>query len=51
MKTEYTREQLIEILRAYKKQIERSGAEFPTVVLDDIEKSITAVLRGCEKCF
>lgn len=42
--TKYTRADLLEILRAYKRQIERSGKDFPTVVLSDIEKSIDHVL-------
>ena len=41
----YTREQLLDILAAYRRMIRRSGAEFPTVVIDDIEKSITHVLK------
>ncbi len=44
-KTEYTRAELLDVLRSYKRQIERDGGEFPAVVLDDIEKSITHVLK------
>ena len=46
MGAEYTRAELIELLKAYKRQIERGGRDFPAVVLDDIEKSIAAVLKA-----
>jgi hypothetical protein len=46
--TKYTRAELLEILRAYKRQIERSGKEFPAVVLSDIEKSIEYVLKEAQ---
>lgn len=49
MKTEYTREILLEILEGYKKMIERGGRDFPAVVLDDIEKSINHVLKEATK--
>lgn len=49
MSNTYTREALIEILEAYKRLIDRNGEEFPTVVLDDISKSITHVLRNAKK--
>jgi hypothetical protein len=49
MKTEYTREILLEILEGYKKMIERSGAEYPTVVLDDIAKSIDHVKKEAKQ--
>lgn len=41
----YTREELLKIMKGYLRMIKRSGEEFPTVVLDDIEKSIKYVLE------
>ena len=41
----YTKDQLLDVIKSYKKQIERSGKEYPTVVLDDISKSIDYVLK------
>jgi hypothetical protein len=41
----YTEKELLKILRAYHKQIERGAADFPTVVLGDIKKSIEFVLK------
>lgn len=41
----YTREELLKVMASYLRMIERSGEEFPTVVLDDIEKSIKYVLE------
>jgi hypothetical protein len=49
MKTEYTRAELLDILRAYKRLIERGKKDFPTVVLDDIDKSITHVLKEAQQ--
>jgi hypothetical protein len=46
MTTEYSREELINLLKAYKRQIDRDNGEYPAVVLDDIDKSITHVLRS-----
>lgn len=40
-----TKEQLLDVLGSYRRQIKRSGKEYPTVVLSDICDSITAVLR------
>lgn len=42
--TQYTREQLLDVIHSYLRQIERNGNEYPTVVLDDIAKSIQFVL-------
>ena len=45
----YTRDELLEILRSYHRMIQRSGKEFPAVVLSDIEKSIEHVLKGATR--
>ena len=47
---QYTREQLLDVINDYLKMINRSGSEFPTVVLDDIAKSIQHVLRENGRC-
>lgn len=39
------REELLDILGAYRRQIIRSGKEYPTVVISDIFDSINHVLR------
>lgn len=39
----------LDILKSYAKMIERSGAEYPTVVLDDIAKSINHVLKEAQR--
>ncbi len=44
-KADYTKEALLGVLSSYHRMIERSGAEYPTVVLGDIKKSIETVLR------
>lgn len=44
-KEKYTKDQLLDVLASYYRMIQRSGAEFPTVVIDDIEKSIIHVLK------
>ena len=41
---EYTREQLLNVIASYQRMIERSGTEYPTVVISDIFYSIKAVL-------
>jgi hypothetical protein len=41
----YTCEELLDLLGAYLGQIKRSGGFAPGVVIDDIEKSITYVLK------
>ena len=41
----YTREELLEVIAGYSYMIQRSGKDFPTVVLDDIQKSIQFVLK------
>lgn len=38
-KINYTREVLIDVLKSYKRMIERSAKEYPGVVCDDIEES------------
>lgn len=40
------REQLLDILGSYRRQIIRSGKEYPTVVIDDIFMSINHVLKA-----
>ena len=39
-KEEYTKEVLLDIMGSYLRQISRSGGEYPTVVLSDIQTSI-----------
>ena len=46
-KEHYTVDVLLDILQSYKHQIERSGKEYPTVVIGDISASIDYVLRNC----
>lgn len=41
----YTAEQLLDVIASYYRMIQRSGAEYPAVVLDDIQKSIVHVLN------
>lgn len=45
-----TKEQLLDIMSSYLRMIKRDNGEYPTVVLDDIEKSIKFVLEknGCK---
>ena len=45
MTNEYTREQLLSVLESYSKMIKRNGKDYPTVTLDDIEKSLEYVLE------
>ena len=40
------REQLLNILGLYRRQIIRSGKKYPTVVIDDIFASINHVLKA-----
>ncbi len=42
---QYTREQLLNIMSGYLTMIKRDKGEYPTVVLDDISKSIEYVLK------
>ena len=42
---QYTREQLLEILCSYKRMINNNKNDYPTVLIDDLEKSITHVLE------
>lgn len=44
----YTREQLLEVMAGYARMIDRNGGQYPSVVLDDIRKSINAVLATNE---
>lgn len=44
-KEEYTKEALLDIMGSYLRQISRSGGEYPTVVLSDIQTSIKYILR------
>ena len=47
-KEQYTVPVLLDVIASYQRMIERSGKEYPTVVLSDIDASIKAVLRVCE---
>ena len=42
---QYTKEQLLDVMNSYLTIIKRDGGEHPTVVLDDIAKSIQYVLE------
>jgi hypothetical protein len=42
----YTAEQLLDVIASYYRMIRRSGAEYPAVVLDDIQKSTAGVLKA-----
>jgi hypothetical protein len=44
-KNVYTKEVLLDVIGSYLKQIERSGKENPTVVLNDLETSMKYVLK------
>ena len=48
---QYTREQLLKVMSGYLTMIKRDNGKYPTVVLDDISKSIEYVLKqnGCNK--
>lgn len=46
-KEHYTIDVLLDVMESYKRQIDRSGKEYPSVVLSDIEGSIEFVLRNC----
>lgn len=43
---QYTREQLLDVMASYIRMIEHDNGKYPTVVLDDIKCSITAVLKA-----
>jgi hypothetical protein len=47
-KADYTVDVLLDVLGSYRRMIERSGGEFPTVVLSDIKASVTGILKTCE---
>ena len=40
-----TRDELLKVLQSYAGMIERSGEDFPGVVLDDIHASVKGILR------
>lgn len=44
-KEKYTADRLLDVIASYYRMIQRSGAEYPAVVLDDIQKSIVHVLN------
>ena len=44
----YTTEQFLSVLKSYQNMIQRSGKEYPTVVLDDIYHSIKSVIEKHE---
>jgi hypothetical protein len=44
-KKKYTADQLLQVIKSYYSMIQRSGENFPTVVLDDIQKSAEYVLQ------
>lgn len=45
IKAVYTKDVLLDIIGGYLKQIERSGKEYPTVVLSDLKASMEYVLK------
>lgn len=42
---QYTREQLLNVMQSYLNMIQKDDGQYPTVVLDDIAKSIEYVLK------
>ena len=44
-KEHYTKDILLDVMGAYLGQIKRSGTDYPTVVLNDIIKSINFILK------
>lgn len=46
-KEHYTIDVLLDVMESYKRQIDRSGKEYPSVVLSDIASSIEFVLKNC----
>lgn len=42
---DYTREQLLDVLESYTRMIQRNK-DYPSVLIDDLEKSIQAVLQA-----
>lgn len=44
-KAVYTKEVLLDVIGSYLRQIKRSGKEYPTVVLSDLEASMKYVLQ------
>lgn len=44
-KEHYTKDILLDVMGSYLRHIERCGADYPVVVLDDIKKSINFVLK------
>ena len=45
IKAVYTKDVLLDIIGGYLKQIERSGKQYPTVVLSDLKASMEYVLK------
>ena len=45
MGKEYTREQLLDVLKSYLRMINNDNGQYPQVVLSDIQKSIEFVLE------
>ena len=46
-KEDYTIETLLDVLECYRLWILKSGTDFPTVVLSDIEASTRGILKTC----
>lgn len=44
-KEEYTKEVLLDVIGSYLRQINRSGKEYPTVVLGDLKASMKSILK------
>ena len=49
MKTEMTRDDLVEVMESYVRMINRNGRDYPTVVLSDLNASLCAVLSNSGK--
>lgn len=47
-KTDYTKDVLLDVIGSYLRQISRSGKEYPTVVIGDLQASMKAVLKANE---
>lgn len=44
-KEDYTKEVLLDVIGSYLRQISRSGKEYPTVVLSDLQASMKFILK------
>ena len=44
-KSTYTKEEVLDVIGSYLRQISRSGKDFPTVVLSDLQASMKHVLK------